>query len=60
MSQIQNPPPPAGPTPPGGDKNPGGMPPVAELQGRPIGRVLTKMGKVAPSRSLKTSACRSR
>ncbi len=46
MSRIQNPPPPAGATPPGGDKNPGGMPPVSELQGRPIGRVLTKMGKV--------------
>ena len=25
---------------------PGGMPPIPELQGRPIGRVLTKMGKV--------------
>lgn len=39
MSRIQNPPPPATP-------GPGGMPPLAELQGRPIGRVLTKMGKV--------------
>jgi type IV pilus assembly protein PilB len=29
-------------TPPGG----GGMPPIDQLQGRPIGRVLTKMGKV--------------
>ena len=43
MSRIAppNPPVPASPAPGG----PGGMPPVAELQGRPIGRVLTKMGK---------------
>jgi type IV pilus assembly protein PilB len=34
--------------PPAGDGVPGagGMPPVDQLQGRPIGRVLTKMGKV--------------
>lgn len=42
MSRIQNPPTPASPAPGGS----GGMPPVSELQGRPIGRVLTKMGKV--------------
>jgi type IV pilus assembly protein PilB len=41
MSRIA---PPSTPTPaPGGS---GGIPPVSELQGRPIGRVLTKMGKV--------------
>ena len=40
MSRIANPPTPA---PAGGD---GGMPPIAELQGRQIGRVLTKMGKI--------------
>ncbi|HEX3356117.1 MAG TPA: ATPase, T2SS/T4P/T4SS family [Tepidisphaeraceae bacterium] len=33
---------PSGPAPTG----PGGMPPIDQLQGRPIGRVLTKMGKV--------------
>jgi type IV pilus assembly protein PilB len=36
---IANPP----PTPSG---KPGGMPPIDQLQGRPIGRVLTKMGKI--------------
>ncbi len=43
MSQAIKPPtaPPAPPAPGGG-----GMPPLEELQGRPIGRVLTKMGKV--------------
>ncbi|MCS7033700.1 MAG: ATPase, T2SS/T4P/T4SS family [Phycisphaerae bacterium] len=30
----------------GGSTGPAGMPPINELQGRPIGRVLTKMGKV--------------
>ncbi len=44
-----------GKTPPGGARPPGsggaapsasGMPPIDQLQGRPIGRVLTKMGKV--------------
>ena len=48
MSRIATPPAPASPTPGGGDanNNSGGMPPIAELQGRQIGRVLTKMGKV--------------
>ena len=31
---------------PSGDNNPGGMPPIDQLQGRPLGRVLIKMGKV--------------
>jgi type IV pilus assembly protein PilB len=36
-----------GPGKPGGGAAPsGGMPPIDQLQGRPIGRVLTKMGKV--------------
>lgn len=30
----------------GGASGPSGIPPISELQGRPIGRVLTKMGKV--------------
>jgi type IV pilus assembly protein PilB len=30
----------------GGAANPSGMPPIDQLQGRPLGRVLTKMGKV--------------
>src|SRR4051812_43656640 len=30
----------------GSQPGPGGMPPIDQLQGRPIGRVLTKMGKV--------------
>jgi len=36
------------PAPPPGDepRKPGGMPPVEQLQGRPIGRVLTKMGRI--------------
>src|SRR5581483_1555270 len=36
-------PPPSGATP---SASPGGIPPIDQLQGRPIGRVLTKMGKV--------------
>ena len=35
---------PGGPTP--ASPTPGGMPPLDQLQGRPLGRVLTKMGKV--------------
>jgi type IV pilus assembly protein PilB len=35
-----------GATPPSGGSGPGGIPPIDQLQGRPIGRVLTKMGKV--------------
>ena len=31
---------------PGATPAPGGIPPIDQLQGRPIGRVLTKMGKV--------------
>src|SRR3954463_16161611 len=31
---------------PSGTPSAGGMPPIDQLQGRPIGRVLTKMGKV--------------
>ncbi|HWE93202.1 MAG TPA: ATPase, T2SS/T4P/T4SS family [Tepidisphaeraceae bacterium] len=42
--------PPGGPGRPIGTSSvpagPGGMPPISELKGRPIGRVLTKMGKV--------------
>ena len=42
MSQVIKP-----PTPPaGGTPGPGGMPPIDQLKGRQIGRVLTKMGKV--------------
>ena len=33
-------------TPPPAAARPGGMPPIDQLQGRPIGRVLTKMGRV--------------
>lgn len=47
MSQVIKPPtPPAGGAPnnPGGSG--GGMPPIDQLKGRQIGRVLTKMGKV--------------
>jgi len=43
-----NPPPganPPGPTPGGGQSAPG-MPPISELKGRPLGRILQKMGKV--------------
>ncbi|MDB5326281.1 MAG: pilB, partial [Phycisphaerales bacterium] len=44
MSQVIKPPtPPAGGTPGGSG---GGMPPIDQLKGRQIGRVLTKMGKV--------------
>src|SRR5438552_2497214 len=33
--------------PPGGSApGPGGLPPIEQLQGRPLGRVLTKMGRV--------------
>jgi type IV pilus assembly protein PilB len=39
--------PPAGGAPATGATGPGGMPPISELKGRPIGRVLVKMGKVA-------------
>ncbi len=50
MSQTMKPPsstPPPGPGGPNpGGPNPGGIPPIDQLQGRPIGRVLTKMGKV--------------
>jgi type IV pilus assembly protein PilB len=38
--------PPAGGPPGAGAGGPGGMPPIAELKGRPLGRVLQKMGKV--------------
>src|SRR4051812_49484255 len=34
------------PAKPAAPASSGGMPPISELQGRPIGRVLTKMGKV--------------
>jgi len=44
MSQVASPP---NALPPSGNSGAaGGMPPVDQLQGRPIGRVLTKMGKV--------------
>ncbi len=47
MSQVMNKPPasPGGPNP-GGGSGGGGMPPIDQLKGRPLGRVLTKMGKV--------------
>jgi type IV pilus assembly protein PilB len=45
MSRIQNPPTPPSAPNPGGDGG-GGIPPIDQLQGRQIGRVLTKMGKV--------------
>ncbi len=38
--------PPASPTQPAAPASSGGMPPIDQLKGRPIGRVLTKMGKV--------------
>ena len=46
MSRVANPPPPApsSPDPQGGGG--GGMPPIDQLQGRQIGRVLTKMHRV--------------
>ncbi|HEX8322873.1 MAG TPA: ATPase, T2SS/T4P/T4SS family [Tepidisphaeraceae bacterium] len=47
MSQVIKPPtPPSGATPGGGGTGGGGMPPIDQLKGRQIGRVLTKMGKV--------------
>jgi type IV pilus assembly protein PilB len=51
MSRTTTPPPPSPSSPdpnrrPPGTPAPGGMPPIDQLQGRPIGRVLTKMGKV--------------
>ena len=46
MSRIANPPTPS-PAAPEPGKAPIGMPPVSELQGRPIGRVLTKMNKIS-------------
>jgi type IV pilus assembly protein PilB len=47
MSRVSTPtppPPPASPNP--GGSGGGGMPPIDQLKDRPIGRVLTKMGKV--------------
>ncbi len=41
MSQITNKPPVSS-----AGQTPGGMPPIDQLKGRPLGRVLTKMGKV--------------
>src|ERR1700743_3912734 len=49
MSQVTTPPPPpASPNPDPDRSRPGrpGMPGIDQLQGRPLGRVLTKMGKV--------------
>src|SRR5688500_14207356 len=40
-------PPSGGGTSGGGAASAGGMPAIDQLQGRPIGRVLTKMGKVS-------------
>ena len=48
MSQVMKPPtPPSGPGNPGGSGGSGGLPPIDQLKGRQIGRVLTKMGKVS-------------